>query len=196
MPKKLREYPIYVAPGIKGELKDDGPYVFDEETDTVLDPNILSDKITIYERQVKGWFLDRATSISKVRNNGFIVLMICLSYLEGVEQYRVGQRSNNQSRQFFVNALERLYPNQYAKDKLEDLYRQARCGLFHNGMTESKIIYDYDVTVPIDFSDEFAIVVNPKILLQDIQNDFRYYIQNLRNDSILQANFDRMFTIL
>ena len=111
MPKRLREdRTIEIAPEIKGCIQDGRPVVYDEIGKRELNPIDIYDKITIYERQVKEWFLKPASRLLRNRNNGFIVLMTCLSYLEGVEQYRRGETSHNRSRQFFIEAVNRLYP--------------------------------------------------------------------------------------
>ncbi|MCD4783810.1 MAG: hypothetical protein K8T10_08305 [Candidatus Eremiobacteraeota bacterium] len=205
MPKKiLRREPIYIAPDIKGWIDDrNRPCVRDEKNGRDLDPYDIDDKISIYERQVKGWFLNPATRFIKGKNNGFIVLMICLSYLEGVEQYRRGEssRGRGRSREFFVSALNRIYPNshdlnRYDQDRLEDFYRQARCGLFHNGMTESKVIYEYSFPNALNFPDNLTIEVNPKLLLQDIRSDFEDYLRALRRNGLLRRKFDRMYRII
>lgn len=94
MPKRLRTDPIFIASDILGKININGSTdVRDLRTGRTLDPNNEFDKIYIYERQVIDWFLKPATNLSryKNKNKGFIVLMICISYLEGVEQYRRGR---------------------------------------------------------------------------------------------------------
>ncbi|MFW6173781.1 MAG: hypothetical protein ACOC5T_08555 [Elusimicrobiota bacterium] len=197
MSKMLREdRPIEIAPKITGQLNQGRPLVFDEKSGEYLNPSNVDDKIKIYERQVKEWFLNRATRLLRGENNGFIVLMICLSYLEGVQQYREGTYSNWQSKQFFVDAIERLYPGEYSHDDLKDFYKQARCGLFHDGMTRSKVIYNYGFDSPLRFAGDLTIEVNPKMLLEDIKSDFNGYIEELKRSNNLRNIFDRMFGIL
>lgn len=107
MSKKLRSEPIYIAPQIKGHLNDHyKPIIFDERNRIELNARDVDDKITIYERQVKDWFLTPAFEILNEKENcGFIVLMTCLSYFEGKQQYVEGQSSNHNSRRFFVPQL-------------------------------------------------------------------------------------------
>src|SRR5690554_3007343 len=116
MPKRLRREPIYIAPEIISRIDDsDRPWVFDERTGEELNPIDALDKIKIYERQVKDWFLNPALNLVKYKseNKGFIVLMICLSYMEGVEEYRTGESSRNRSEVFFKNGLNRIYPDRF-----------------------------------------------------------------------------------
>ena len=198
MAKKLRENPIYIAPDILGKIDEMGfPEVIDERNnDRQLDPNTIEHKIIIYERQVMDWFLNPATNLIRYRNKnkGFIVLMICLSYFEGVEQYRIGQTSNNgRSAQFFIAAVNRLYPLHFQEHQLRSLYHEARCGLFHNGMVNGRIIINNEFEHSLQFQDE-DIMVNPKLLLTDIKNDFQNYLTELRNNEQLRNNFNRMYS--
>ena len=198
MPKKLRNYPIYVAPDIKGYLDSSGqPIVFDERTQRNLDPNDIDDKITIYERQVKEWFLNRASRFLRGNKNGFIVLMLSISYIEGVEQYRQGTDSNRNSRNFFTRGLRRIFGlANVTNTELDDFYIQVRCGLFHNGMTQSKVIINRNYNDPIDFSEADTIKINQKEFLRIIRIDFKEYLRDLRepNNIQLRNNFNAMYS--
>ncbi|MBU0712908.1 hypothetical protein KKA87_13470 [bacterium] len=198
MSKKLRRgVKLYIAPDILGWMDDhDEPVVKDERNNTYLDPRNIDDKIIIYERQVKDWFLAPATKCTKTWNNGFIIMMICMSYLEGVEQYKSGQSSNNNSREFFKRSIHRLYPNKYDDNHLDELYSEARCGLFHDGMVRGKIIYNYSFQEPLEFGDYDTIKLNPKKLLEDIKSDFKAFIESLKSDPGSRAKFDRMYSNL
>ena len=72
MAKQLRkEEAIYIAPQIKGYINKDGnPIVFDELKKKQLynRDDIIDDKISIYERQVEEWFLNRAKHLLKKDN--------------------------------------------------------------------------------------------------------------------------------
>lgn len=161
-----------------------------------LNPYNIDDKILIYERQVKKWFLDKATRLATSEQNDFIVLMVCMSYLEGIEQMKVGTKSENSSKQFFVNSVNRLYPNKFNEESLKRLYKESRCGLFHNGMTGGDVIVCADFPASIEFRD-IDILISPKKLLMDIKTNFDIYIRDLqdKNNQDLRENFDKMFVI-
>lgn len=198
MPKRIRQEPLYIAPEIIAHLGNDGhPIVLDERNELELNPYNIDDKITIYERQVKEWFLIPVESFLNLDNHGFIVLMICLSYLEGVQQYRNGINSNGRSREFFCQSLNRLYPN-LDNFSLQSLYREARCGLFHTGMVNGQIIISPDFPNSILFPDNLTIKINPRMLYNDIVRDFNNYITLLRNEEneILRDNFSVMYSNL
>lgn len=200
MPKQIRNYPIYLAPRIVGRINENGENeVFDKKTGRSLDPNNLEDKIKIYERQVKGWFLNRASRLLRGKNNGFIILMITISYIEGNEEYRSGVPSNYESRVFFVRGMRRIFSINGNTDQLNDFYSQVRCGLFHSGMTRNKVIItDDDNTQIIDFSENETIKINYRMFLHKIRIDFNRYLKILRNaENVTERNnFDQMFSNL
>lgn len=198
MPKQLRNYPIYIAPHIRGILDNTGePVVYDEKTNQNLNIRSINDKILVYERQVKGWFLDRATGLLKGDKSGFIILMISISYIEGVEQYRRGNYSRRASKEFFTDGLRRIFDlDNIHINSLHDFYTQVRCGLFHTGMTQNKVIISREYRDPIDFTEPDTIKINPQKFLGKIKQDFNGYLIELRNpqNERLRNNFNRMFS--
>lgn len=198
MPKRIRRnYTIYIAPDIAGFYDNVGnAKAFDERTNKELNPNNIDDKIFIYERQVKNWFLNKATRLVKGKNNGFLVLMICLSYIEGVEQYIQGLTSNGRSQEFFRSSMHRIYPLKFQDDQLNNLYSEARCGLFHNGMVSGKILISLTYNNSVNIPDIDTIQINPQRFLMDIKKDFDNYLTILRdsNNNQQRYKFEQMFS--
>jgi hypothetical protein len=88
LPKKSRNELLYIAPAIRGRLDENGnALILDEHNGNELAPENINERTLIYERQVKDWFLVFLKNfiMYKNKNKEFIVLMICLSYLRGVE---------------------------------------------------------------------------------------------------------------
>jgi hypothetical protein len=197
MTKKLRREKIDIAPDIEGWLDENyNPIVKDKRNNQDLDPNNVYHKIIIYERQVNDWFLIPATRYTNEENDGFIVLMICMSYLEGVEQFKRGETSNGRSGIFFKSAIEHIYPGKYLPEDLGNLYAEARCGLFHDGMVRGTIIISYSFNEPFEFENASTIKVNPKRLLEDIKTDFQQYITQLCSDTESSTKFYDMYSNL
>lgn len=197
MSKRIRRGdPIYIAPEIIGWEDEEGEYkVIDKRTNESLDPKDPHHKIKIYKRQVYDWFLTPATNLVKYKpkNKGFIVLMICLSHLEGVEQLRRGRSSRGRSEEFFIQAMGRLYPSEFRNDQLANFYKEARCGLFHDGMTRGMIIVNNDFPKSIDFVNS-DIHVSPSKFLKDIKKDFENYLQELLINEDSRTHFDNIFS--
>jgi len=205
----LPEGTIYVAPGLLGQYQNGEPVVKHSDSGMPLDPRTLDGKIEIYEREVKGWFLEPASRLlesdeqSPTMNNAFVIVMICMAYFEGVEQYKTGVESNRRSKECFIDSVKRIYPGKFEKNQIEKFYEQSRCGLFHNGMTKGSVIlsYGYGEALIMEGSGKrIKIKINPGFLLRDIKRDFEAYINKLRqnNDSpeLIRENFDRLYSVL
>lgn len=195
---------IHITPQIIGKYENGNPVAIDKISNKRFNPKEVNDKVIIYESEVKEWFLNPALDLIKKNdfNNAFIVLMICLSYFEGVEQYKTGRRSGGRSKRSFKDSVNTVYPNKFTDAELEELYSKSRCGLFHNGMVKGGFTFSYEYPQPIEFQDNGRVIkVNPKLLLEDIIQDFEKYISLLKStnnpESIMaRQNFDRLFTIL
>ncbi len=193
---------MYIAPQIRGTILSGSPKVYDELTSRDLDPNSVDDKIIIYERQVKGWFLDVADRLKNEEDSGFVVLNIGVSCLEGIQKNIEGitkkkrEKKINGSKKVFVRGLRRIFNLTEDDDLLEEFYEQVRCGLFHDGMTKGKVIINRTWGNVIDFSDPDAIKINPKKFIDIIIKDFSNYIIDLRDVSKndLRRKFDCTFT--
>jgi len=79
---------------------------------------------------------------------------------------------------------------------LNDFYAQVRCGLFHSGMTQNKVIISRDYEQVIDFTEDNTIKINPKLFLRAIRIDFNRYMLLLKDPSNTNErnNFNRMFS--
>lgn len=198
MPKQIRQNEdINIAPDILGLYRENKYYAYDQRDDILLDPLNINHKIIIYERQVKEWFLNRASSYLRGKKNGFIVLMICMSYFEGVEEFRNLNESITSSNQLFKQSIRRLYP-ELSSLNITKLYNEARSGLFHSGMTRKRIIINNSYDLSIWFENHDNIKISPKKLLIDIKKDFNKYIRDLNNinNTALREKFHSMFTII
>lgn len=200
MTKRLRDETIYLAPQILGSRDLNGnPVIYDEKTNENLEPNNIDDKIKIYKRQVMEWFLNRASRLLKGKNNGFIILMIATSYIEGVQQYMNGNTSNNHSKTTFRQGLRRIFALDNVSDSLlNDFYQHVRCGLFHNGMSGDKVVISNDFLEPIAFPQNQTIDINPRMFLTKIREDFSKYISILKDTSNTneRRHFDNMFSVI
>jgi hypothetical protein len=205
MPKRIMpDYPIYVAPRMLGRYTERGTVVvMDERNDVEINPCCLDGKILIYQRQVEGWFLEPADRLLKQMDTqaSFVVLSICLSYLEAVQQHKEGEPSRNNSKAFFLRAFQDVFSSSEMEDEFAGLlYKEGRCGLFHDGMTGGQIAYDMKLDKAfkvINNGDLDIIFFHPKYCLEGVKAHFADYISKLKNEEevTLRNKFDVMFTV-
>lgn len=167
------------------------------EIDKILD-NDIETKILVYEDRVKGWFLDFARKLTKERNSEFVVLMICMNYLEGNQQFREGRVSSNwESTEMLKRALKRIFPDN-SEEEIDFLIDKVRHGLFHDGMTRRGAVLRYGLSIPFFFftvNDEKWIEIEPDLFLRNIEKDFESYIQILKdkNNKKERENFEKHY---
>lgn len=156
----------------------------------------LDGKIRVYEDRIKGWFLDHAKTLIKEEHADFVVLMICTSYLEGNQQFREGRASTGDSGKTIKRALRLIFPvpeeNRWIFDTFVEDVRQ---GLFHDGMTRNRVSISRKYPDPFAMRKEAekdTIIINPILFLWAVEEDFKEYINDLRNpdNKELRDNFE------
>ena len=187
---------IHIAPGITGKRNNSGKlFIIDDSTGEQLYPErSIGDKIKIFERQVNGWFLEKASGLRGDEDEGFVILMIATSYIEGIEQYRRGELSINQSSAFFKEGIKRIFEID-SDDKLRILHKELRCGLFHSGMTGPTIRIHSSYTKTVNFLGNNVIQINQIKFLEKVKEDFEQYLKDLKNENKteLRNNFNKMY---
>lgn len=169
----------------------DPAWVWDMRDDTWHDYALIDSRVLVYKDRVQGWFFQWGELLTNHHNAGFAVLMIAVGYLEGNQQYRNGQSSAGQSRQFVVQALRRLVPA-LSDDDANAFYSGVRCGLFHDGITKAGVFINHFLDAPVART-ERGLEVNPAALLQAAKADFAAYIDLVLSatEVSLRSSFER-----
>jgi len=119
-------------------------------------PLTFEQKVDLFYEQALGWQLHIADlvanggtafgeegnragkAVCSIRHSGFAVLQICLSYFETIGYY-TGEESG--SKAAFRRGVTEVFPDLATADPdaaqsfVDSLYRDARCGLYHNVRT-------------------------------------------------------------
>lgn len=133
-------------------------------------PRRLEKKITIFLDRTYGWQLDIADKCIKgeadsdgnlisrpIRDSGLAVLYIILSYFEMIAKFQDGFAHNGKSISYFregvlsVFSMLTAHPADVVDDLLQVLYSGARCGLYHSGITDRRIVLTGQPEVPMAF---------------------------------------------
>jgi len=160
----------------------------------------LDQKIDVFADRVRGWQLDIAQQCASIPHSGFAVLHIVTSYFEMIAKFKAGYAQSGGSKRYFKEGIYDVFPDlrnlpQNLQDAvIEKLYEDVRCGLYHGGITGPSIILTGDVKEPIAGNDS-QIIINPRLFVSSIQENFNSYIQKLRdsNNVILRNNFETRF---
>ena len=159
--------------------------------------NNIETKILVYEDRAKGWFLDFAKKLATEENSEFIVLMICMNYLEGNQQFREGKSSKESSTKTLKRALERIFPDT-EESNLDYFIDKVRHGLFHDGMTKRGALLRYGLNVPFftfNMNGEDWMEIEPALFLKRLEEDLEDYIKLLKNknNKTERTNFEEHY---
>lgn len=179
-----------------------------------LPKNITLDvKIDIFKERIEGWKLDIAdqliNGIKDEKGNriaegnphsGYAVLDIILSYFEMIAKYQAGYIDWKKSRFYFKKGMRMVFrarddPDQDLPEALLDmLYESARCGMYHRGLTDTRI-YLAGGRPPITFHSDGKATINPHELVLVVKRHFNSYIQQLKDTKNLKLrqNFEKRF---
>lgn len=154
-------------------------------------------KIRLFEEQIQGWTLNVLKEIkTKVGHSDFAMLSVMMAYFENIQKFKEGYDKAGKSEVFFTEGLKWVYPkfkgHKDADTLTKVVYEQARCGMYHVGLTGTKIILDCSISSGIGIV-RGNIKICPGKLVEDIQNHFDQYIKDLKNplNTILRTNFEK-----
>lgn len=160
----------------------------------------LDDKVRIFEDRTRGWMLDIADQVlSKIDDSGYATLSIVLSYYEMIGTCRLGYTGNGQSKTHFEKGfveVHSLTAVQLATGVVDELYKKARCGLYHVGMTRVGIYLTGDMPAMFSYnSGTREIVVNPHLLLINVRAHFDGFVRELTalGNVQLRQNFEKWY---
>ncbi|HYO87611.1 MAG TPA: hypothetical protein VER79_03130 [Candidatus Limnocylindrales bacterium] len=181
-------------------------HVFDEERNVLVYADNaeigygnINIKIEVYRARVLGWFLDVAKGIvADGRAPGdYVAVMVALSYIEGLEQFREGKETpRSSSASWFRRSASRIFPEQ-SEEVLQRIWKETRCGLFHAGFPSGKIYLSHDRRSAIEVDGD-RIYINPNEFVDRVVCHFLYYIDELQNErnADLRKHFEQLWDLL
>ena len=168
-------------------------------------PGTIEEKLKVFADRVRGWQLDIAReTIKQNGDSGFAVLHIVTSYFEMIAMYINGPGLMG-SQKYFKAGASSVFPELETEKKrhvrwfLRSLYKNLRCGLYHQGMTRTGIVLTGNTTQPYRFKDlgsgASRIIINPRLLVEHLCNHFDSYVKTIEDASNAseRANFEAMF---
>ena len=164
----------------------------------------LDNMIDVFEDQMQGWLFDQANELKSFPHAGFGILAIVLSYFEPIGQFLQGKAGK--SEQQFLVGLAAVFPTldtSVPASVCRELYNPLRCGMFHRGITKSKVIIqpNAESAIKVEYSKcdgvVRRIIVVPVLLLEESERHLKRYVADLRDtrNIELRQNFEAWFKI-
>lgn len=178
-------------------------------------PLTIDQKILLFEDRTIGWQLAIANKIingsstsrgvpdkNAINGSGFVILNIVLSYFEMIAKYRDGYVRSDKSAKYFKKGVHLVFPNlknfstSIVDKSLDILYVGGRCGLYHGGITDDRIVLTHELSTAMGFdSENQRLIINPHLLPCKLMDHFDSYIIDLKKpENIdLRGKFERRF---
>jgi hypothetical protein len=180
-----------------------------------LDGGKIEDFIDVFEDRTRHWVLKQAWELLSHRDSEYAITQLLIPYFEGISIYLTGEDSKGKSEQFFIKGFLSVFSPGNLSVKIlkrvaKILWKEARCGFFHDNMIKSRIFFTriaiagaLNVNFPkvngkINLNGEIsAIIINAKKLLKEIDRHFTDYLAQLRNprNRVLRRRFERAFKL-
>lgn len=152
----------------------------------------------VYQRLVETWILDTADTLlagypPDKKFSGMAALSLLLQFFEPHAEMLKGCPSRKQSREFFCYAFQHFLNEQKTegqpsktKPLPENIYRWARCGLFHNARLSPNLLVDGLGLRHLPFYENPGIqdgwLVNPAAFSQAIRKYLANYTNKIKNN--------------
>lgn len=196
-----------------------------QDTDFLYPLNI-ENKITLFEDRILGWKLNIADQVingqkdfdgsilrEPIQHSGFATLDILFSYFELIGKYEAGYTDKYKSEFHFIAGAYSVFPllklptplrvngvqgvvRTITDEVLDLLYEGVRCGIYHAGITNNKVVLVGSAEYPLSFNPQNQIlVINPHLLVLALKVHFVGYISRLRDEvnKVLRTNFEKRF---
>jgi hypothetical protein len=140
-------------------------------------------KVAVFEDRQFHWFLGVAQRMTAkgASPDDYVALSIAVAYIEGIEQYRHGERTpGGKSTEWFKASAKRIFPG--ATASIDRLWIDVRNGLFHSGFTIGRTYLDYTLNLPLKSFKGGLLKINPHRFVDCTVDDFEKYVHELREN--------------
>jgi hypothetical protein len=149
-----------------------------------------------------------------IQHSGYAVLDIVFSYFEMIAKYENGFTKPKDSEKYFKLGVYSVFPEfknipapvtplspigivVSLEDIVLDLmYEGIRCGLYHSGITNGKIMLTGEIQTPMAFNlPNQVLIVNPHLLVPKLKTHLKDYVGYLRdvNNTDLRSKFEARY---
>jgi hypothetical protein len=206
---------MYISPKYQAKDFQQPPSIDDKIT--IFADRTLGWKLDIADQLINGRKRnDGSEERSPIPHSGYATMDIVFSYFEMIAKYEDGYTHKDKSKQYFISGVYSVFPSmkQYrvpAKipgvqgkvvsviDYVLDLmYEGVRCGLYHSGFTNGRIVITRGILEPMALDlQNMVLIINPHPLVPKLITHFNTYVSRLRdsNNLELRNKFEVRFDI-
>lgn len=182
---------------------------------TIFEDRTIGWKIDIADQVINGRIEPNGSyEREPIPGSGFATLDIIFSYFEMIAKYGSGFAQTGSSKKYFKQGVYSVFPvlhqariqanipsiqgdvSSLADYTLGLLYEGIRCGLYHSGITNGRVVLTGEIQEPIAIElQTMVLYVNPHLLVPELKRHFSVYVGCLRDpiQKNLRNNFEARF---
>lgn len=196
----------------------DTDYPFPHSIDTkimLFEDRVLGWKLNIADQIMNGKKKPDGTDESlPIRGAGYAALDIVFSYFEMIAKYEDGFARAGKSEDYFKAGVYSVFPEfrhvpapatplspignvvSIVDIALDLMYEGIRCGLYHSGITNGRIMLTGEIKTPMAFElQNQMLIVNPHLLVPKLKAHLADYVGRLKdvNSTDLRTKFEARY---
>jgi len=154
-----------------------------------IDWNDKEKLLEAFKDRVKGFFLDPAEQLNE-KKFAFAVGVLCVTTIDFLAKIETGLKKVGKRIEKWLK-----YNNINEQSIAYRFYKEFRNGLVHEGHITNAGQFSYDSDKLIHFyskkSGKKVMIINPELLLNEIQNSFDKYFEKLQKDESAFESFKK-----
>jgi hypothetical protein len=181
----------------------------------IFEDRILGWKLDIADQVINGKKRpDGSDVMPPIPHSGYAVLDIVFSYFEMIAKYENGYAQKKDSEKYFKLGVFSVFPNlnqfhipakvpgvqgqvvSIVNYVLDVMYDGVRCGLYHSGLTNRRVVLTYVTQEPMSLDlQNMVLIINPHLLVPKLKTNFSNYVSRLKdpNNVDLRKQFEIRF---
>lgn len=138
--------------------------------------------VDAYEKRIKEYYLVPAEILNQ-NQKAFGAGVLCMTAIDAIAKYEIGGSSSSRFKEWISNLQDF---NKLEWKYIERIYKEFRNGLVHEGRIKNAGQFTYDIKKAVEIRNE-VILINPDILLANLETEFSRHIKNVKENSLEQA---------
>ena len=183
---------------------------------TLFEDRMLGWRLNIADQIINGKKRpDGTEEYPPIQHSGYAALDIVFSYFEMIAKYEDGFADTGKSKDYFKLGVHAVFP-EYVQPKmptgrlavpvgkvktlfdevLDIMYDGIRCGLYHSGTTNGRVVLTGGIEAAIAFNPQtFELYINPHLLVPKLKTHLLDYVGRLKDskNNALRAKFEARF---
>lgn len=140
--------------------------------------------VNAFKKRIEEYYLSPAELLNK-NLKAFGAGVLCFTAIDAIAKYEIGGYSGKRFKEWISKNLQDFKTLKW--EYIERIYEEFRNGLIHEGRIKNGGQFTYEISKAVVVTDE-VILINPKLLLEQLRTAFNIYMSNVKSNPEKQRN--------